>query len=109
MRHRLTLLLILWCGNVAAQMPTEGVSLTIVLEQQNVPAPVLNAMRRETEMTVQPAGLQLAWRSHDHVGEISGSIAIIQLRGDCSPGTPIRTVFSQHRVGEALGQTHVVD
>jgi hypothetical protein len=109
MRHRLTLLLILWCGNVAAQMLTDRVSLTIVLKKQNVPAPVLNAMRRETETAVQPAGMQLAWRSHDHVGEISGSIAIIQLRGDCSPRAPIRTVFSQQRIGEPLGQTHVVD
>ena len=108
MRHRLALLA-LFCGSAAAQTLTDEASLTVVLEGEHVPAPILSAMRREAQAAVEPSGVHLNWRSQDLPGgEVAGPVAIIQMRGQCRSAAPVRTTAPGGE-GEPLGQTHMVD
>ena len=107
MRYRLALLA-LFCGSVAGQALADEASLTVVLRGERVSAPILSAMRREAEAAVQPSGVRIVWQSQDLPGgEISGPVAIIQMRGQCRATADLHKTASLE--GEPLGQTHMVD
>jgi hypothetical protein len=104
--------LALYSSTVAAQTRTDEALLTVLLKGDSVPAPVLRAMYREAEAAFAPSGVKLNWGSSQDVQGtgVNGQMAIIELRGQCGSGAPVRVVPTAPGEGsEPLGQTHMVN
>ncbi len=106
--HYRVALLAFCCVAAAAQAPPDGVSLTVVVQGQRVPATILRAMEREAQSVIAPAGVHLVWRAEDLPnGEVLGAVAIVQMRGKCTAAAPARRTYLLSE--EPLGQTHISD
>src|SRR5579884_1753021 len=105
------LLLAAFIGSAVAQTSTgESVGLTgpvaVFLKPDNALSPaVLTAMQREVETLVAPMGLHIKWSYADT--EIYSRVAVMRLRGQCSP-LPL-TPLIRLQGSEPLGQTYVSD
>jgi hypothetical protein len=102
-------LLALFCGSVAGQTLPGETALTVILKGVQPPSAILTSLEREVRSAMASSGMQLDWRSHDlGGGNVTGPVAIVQLRGNCSAAPPYSG--TPNRVeSEPLGQTHVAD
>lgn len=112
---RSALLLAAFIGPAVAQMPTsESTSLAgplaVFLKTDNAAPPqVLNAMKLEVEAITASMGIRVHWSSPQD-SEVYSRIAVVTLRGKCSPEAPISSLISFDPADpESLGQTHVAD
>jgi hypothetical protein len=113
MRYRSALLLAALCSVAAAQVQTEGKSLTVVLKTDHpAPAAVLYSMEREAEAAMAESDTALQWhvpRDGEHP-LIAEKLALIRLTGECRPGAYLPFATPDDKAGnEPLGRTHVVD
>lgn len=111
MRFRSALLLAALIGSAAAQTPTGesnpliGPLAVFLRGDSPTPPGVLNAIRREVESIVVPAGIHITWNSDPGAGVYS-RIAVIRLQGQCRAES---TIHADRRDAEPLGQTQIVD
>ena len=107
MRQKLALFALLCVSAAAGQTLNGGNVLTVVLKGQTPSGPVLEAIEREVNTAIEPSGVRLNWRPQGlAAGEVSGQVAIIQMRGQCTAAARVRADLPQ---AEPLGQTHVVN
>src|SRR5689334_17329268 len=102
---RSALLLAALIGPAVAQTPTDESTLltgplAVFLKDDNITSPrVLNAMKREVEAIVVPAGIHLLWNSGQDSG-VYTRIAVMRLQGRCSPDAPLATIATDPRDAE---------
>lgn len=115
MRYIPALLLILISEAVAISAdelssPLEGTVAVIVSSEKPTPEPVLQAMRREVEMLVSAAGIQVVWPTQLQAASQSyPRLALITLQGQCQTNAKISAALRFNRTLPILGKTHVVD
>jgi hypothetical protein len=75
--------------------------------QQPAPAGVVEALRKELDNILEPAGLHFAWRSLAGVtgSGVSAELAVLTFKGRCT----VDVLAGQPAVSGALGWTHISD
>lgn len=105
---RSALLLATYFAALTGSIARGGDALTVLVDGDPASPAILQAMESEADAALAPAGIKLVWKwGHELDGKaVSGQLALVHLRGQCRPASPVHNVSHS---SSPLGQTHIVD